>query len=248
MSLSASTLPSIIASKKWFGFDLDDTLHEFRKASAQASQSVFESIHAQYGIGIDSLKSSYSQVLQTTTAGAFTDGRTSTDYRRERFTRLLQTHGINDANQDTDVESLLTIYKSSLKSSLALKAGALSFLRAIQDRGKKIIVVTEGPADAQEWTIRELGLEPLVDVAVTTNEIGKSKVEGLFSIVLYKYDINREEIIYFGDNAIRDIKASQEEGIVAVLYDEKQNNQLSDKFSLRINSWKAMQDILELES
>lgn len=248
MSYPAPTLPSILAEKEWFGFDLDDTLHEFRKASTQASQGVFESITYQHGIEIETLKSSYAEILRCVTANAFTDGRTSTEYRRDRFTRLLRVHGINEVDQeDQYIAHLLDVYQSSLQSNLAFKAGALSFLRALKQRSKNIIVITEGPADAQEWTIRELGLKPYIDVLVTTNEMGRSKVDGLFGAVLRKYGIHSEEIIYFGDNAVRDIQASQEEGILAVLYDEKQQNQLTGMGALRINSWGTIWGMLEPE-
>lgn len=244
----STSIASTLAQKKWFGFDLDDTLHEFRKASAQASQSVFEVIHSHTDVNIESLKSSYSEILQSATADAFTDGRTSTDYRRDRFTRLLQAHGINELGQeDHYIAHLLGVYKSSLGSSLTLKAGALSFLQALKQRGKKIVVVTEGPTDAQEWTIRELGLEPYVDVLVTTNEAGCSKVDGLFGVMLDKFEIHSEDLIYFGDDAIRDTQASQKEGILAVLYDETQESQLVDFHDLRINSWDALKGILNQE-
>ncbi|KAK9318817.1 hypothetical protein V1517DRAFT_359725 [Lipomyces orientalis] len=76
---------ALLAAKPWFGFDLDDTLHEFRKASAHASRSVFEAIQATYpdtNETIDDLEATYRQILRSKTANAFTDGRTSEDYGR----------------------------------------------------------------------------------------------------------------------------------------------------------------------
>jgi putative hydrolase of the HAD superfamily len=107
-----------------------------------------------------------------------------------------------------------------------------------------VIVVTEGPADAQDWTIRELGLWPYVDILVTTNEVGRSKVDGLFAAVLEKYSIHPEKIIYFGDNEVRDVHAAQKEGILAFLYDQKQEDQLRFPAALRINSWDKLQNLL----
>jgi putative hydrolase of the HAD superfamily len=66
-------------------------------------------------------------------------------------------------------------------------------------------------------------------------------------VVLEKYEIHSEDLIYFGDNAIRDIQASQKEGILAVLYDEEQESQLVDFQALRINSWEALKDLLGQE-
>lgn len=234
-------LQAALSSKTWFGFDLDDTLHEFRFASGQASLGVFENISAKYGKSVDDSKAKYQAILRESTAHAFTDGRTSIEYRRERFTRLLRAHGIDELE---GIDHLLEIYQCSLRFSLTLKTGALQLLQTLQRLDKKVMVITEGPADAQEWTIRELGLWPYVDILVTTNEVGKSKVDGLFAAVLGKYSIHPEEMVYFGDNEVRDVHAAQKEGIMAILYDQKQEKHLRFPGVLRINSWDTLQIML----
>ncbi|CAG8900066.1 unnamed protein product [Penicillium egyptiacum] len=236
------SIREVVASKSWFGFDLDDTLHEFRRASAHASICVFETIHASNNeTSIDILSDTYQNILRNATANAFTDGRTSSEYRRERFAHLLQAHSFVD---DSLLGHLLEVYQDSLRKSLTLKAGALHLLQTLRGLGKKVIVITEGPADAQEWTIQELGIRSYVDVLVTTNEVGKSKVDGMFGIVLEKYGIAAEDIIYFGDNRIRDVQAAREEGILAVFYDEKQQSHLHDVSALRVNSWAVVEKVL----
>lgn len=152
--MSANSLQSHLLSKTWVGFDLDDTLHEFRKSSTEASNSVFGSLNKQYGVSIESLRSSYQRILRTATAKSFTNGRTSIDYRRERFTRLLQAQGLdNSLWSDSDenlIEHLMDIYKCTLQSSLTLKVNALLLLQTLHQFGKKVMLITEGPTDAQE--------------------------------------------------------------------------------------------------
>ncbi|KAJ5775225.1 uncharacterized protein N7511_000236 [Penicillium nucicola] len=239
-----------VLGKRWYGFDLDDTLHEFRRASTHASTHVFEAIHSSNPqISIDTLKATYSEILRLTTANAFTDGRTSIEYRRERFGRLLQVHGLMGLNHflgpgNLLLDRLLDLYRDSLRQSLALKPGVLQLLQTLRYLGKRVIVITEGPADAQEWTVHELGLWRYIDVLVTTNEIGRSKVDGMYGIVLEKYGIPSGDIVYFGDNERRDVQAAREEGILAVHYDEKQESQLDDINTLRVNSWAVVQTVL----
>lgn len=237
------TIRSSLSSKNWFGFDLDDTLHEFRKASAHASSSVFEAIQEDSGISVHDLKASYGEILCSKTASAFTDGRTSTEYRRERFNLLLLAHKLE--TPDAKVDHLLEVYKRNLKAALTLKAGALQLLKKIKSLGKKIIVVTEGPQDAQEWTIEELGLQPYVDTLVTTNEAGKSKIYGLFAAVLDKHQILAEDIVYIGDNETRDVLPAQAEGILAILYDEKRNCRFDNSATFRINSLAKLEYLLD---
>lgn len=223
-----------MSSKKWIGFDLDDTLHEFRMASEHASSSVLKAIVDENpAITTADLASTYSEILRSKTASAFTDGRTSEDYRQERFANLLQAHSL-ELNKER-VGHLLKIYRDSLRTALRLKAGAAQLLQRLKALGRKIIVVTEGPQDAQEWTIAELGLQQYVDILITTNEVGKSKVDGLFSIVLEKYGIAASDILYVGDNKQRDVIPAKAVGIMSVLYNEKSNCRF-DPQSLRLNS------------
>ncbi|KAJ5941376.1 hypothetical protein N7516_001544 [Penicillium verrucosum] len=231
-----------IGSKAWFGFDLDDTLHEFRRASANASVCVFETIHASNNkISVKILRNTYQDILRSATANAFTDGRISSEYLCERFGRLLQAHGLID---DSLLDRLLEVYRDSLRENLTLKTGTLHLLQTLQGLGKKVIVITEGPTDAQQWTVQELGIQSYIDVLVTSNEVGKSKVDGLFGVVLEKYGIAAEDIVYFGDNGIRDVQAAREEGILAVLYDEKEQSRLYDASGLRVNSWAVIEKVL----
>lgn len=104
--------------------------------------------------------------------------------------------------------------------------------------------MTEGLDDAQKWTVQELGLEPYVDLLVTTNEVGRSKTDGLFGVMLGKLGIKADEMVYFGDNEVRDARAAQNEGILSVFYAEQQECSLQYLRALRINSWSTLRDIL----
>lgn len=49
---------------KWIGFDLDDTLHSYRRASGQACEAVFEYLDEEFGCGAEELKAAYTQILK----------------------------------------------------------------------------------------------------------------------------------------------------------------------------------------
>lgn len=44
---------------------------------------------------------------------------------------------------------ILGSYEATLMTSLELKCGALDLLSMVKDMGKKTVVITEGPQDAQ---------------------------------------------------------------------------------------------------
>ena len=78
-------LRAILTEKTRIGLDLDDTLHEFRRSSGTATNKTLEEISKRYDIPVLAFKDEYSRVLKVKTANAFSDEKTSFDYRRERF-------------------------------------------------------------------------------------------------------------------------------------------------------------------
>ncbi|KAL9000300.1 MAG: hypothetical protein Q9169_001017 [Polycauliona sp. 2 TL-2023] len=219
-----------LASKTHWGFDLDDTLHEFRKASGAAATAVFEYLVAnthdlttEIPPTVEGLKTTYSQILSRTTSTAFSDGKTSDDYRKERFLALMQAHNLllPSSNHKEMIQALLSLYKHTLQTSLTLKPGVLPLLSHLKTQlQKKIIIITEGPEDAQLWTLQQLDIADYVDHLFTSNKIGKSKMDGLFAEVLKQLGITAEEMVFVGDNLKRDVEAARKEGIMAVLLDE----------------------------
>lgn len=230
---SAHDLSAALHDHSWFGFDLDDTLHEFRKASKAAAAEVFKHISRHSNIPATKLARSYSEILAQKTANAFTDGRTSDEYRKERFGALLDKHGL-DADENVLV-MLAALYEGALAKALETKAGALTLLSYLRSIGKKVVIITEGPQDAQEWTIEKLGLSEHLDELVTTNKLGKSKIDGLFESVLDSLGIEGKDMVYVGDSYARDIVPAQEQGIATIHFSEAEDVVLSRQ-GTRINS------------
>ncbi|KAI4188838.1 MAG: hypothetical protein LQ346_005221 [Caloplaca aetnensis] len=231
-----NSIRNTLSQKTHFGFDLDDTLHEFRKASGAASAAVFAYLAKHSPTTPEEFKATYGKILKQATAGGFADGKSSDDYRRERFTASMQAHEIEV--KEEMILHLLILYKTSLQSALTLKPGASQLLTQLKGIGKTIVIVTEGPEDAQRWTLEHLGIADQVDALVTSNAVGKSKTDGLFGVVLQRLGIEAGDMVFVGDNWKRDVVSAREEGIMTVFYDEQGSVKL-DGDELRINSlWK----------
>jgi len=210
----------------WIGFDLDDTLHQFRQASGAATNAVLSNISSRYGTSVEALRDEYSRILKSKTAAAFSDGRTSADYRTERFSALLGHFSIPPDQRF--MAELLEMYESNLGKSLELKPGALQFLSTLKQMGKKIVIVTEGPQDAQERTVQALGIQPYIDFLASTNHFGVTKVEGLFPRVCEYLNITPGDMVYIGDSVERDIKPATAAGILCIHLDEARDTSVSD--------------------
>lgn len=234
-------LRTILAEKAWIGFDLDDTLHEFRISSGAATNKVLQKISERFSIPIPALKEEYSAILKETTANAFSDGKTSFDCRRERFTFVLSQRSLPvDSNF---MDELLEMYEATLMGSLELKCGALGLLSTLRNMGKKIVIMTEGPQDAQERTVQGLGISQYIDFLATTNFFGVSKTGGLFSKVLDHLGVPSGDIAYIGDNEDRDIKPAMAEGIFSIHFAETKHISLN-AFPVQINTLNKLNHIL----
>ncbi|OAA41887.1 Haloacid dehalogenase-like hydrolase [Beauveria brongniartii RCEF 3172] len=234
-------LRDVLLEKAWIGFDLDDTLHEFRKASSMATDEVLAIISGQYDIPMPALKQEYSRVLQLKTANAFSDGKTSFDYRKERFSLVLEHFSLPS---DTHFMTLLLeTYEATLSTSFELKCGALGLLSTLKNMGKKIVVITEGPQDAQERTVEALGIGSYIDFLATTNHFGVSKTAGLFTKVLEHLGISSGDMAYIGDNVQRDMEPALSAGIFSIHFTESKNVSLN-LVPPQINTLRKLQYII----
>jgi putative hydrolase of the HAD superfamily len=132
-----------------------------------------------------------------------------------------------------------------LSTALEIKPGALTLLPYLRSIGKKIAIITEGPQDAQEWTLEKLGLSSYVDALVTTNKFGKAKTEGSFASVLEFLGIEGREMVYVGDSYARDIVPAREEGIRTVYLREGEGVVLGLE-GMRVDSLLVVERVLRL--
>ena len=234
-------LRAILTEKTWIGFDLDDTLHEIRRSSRIATDKVLAEISKRHGTPIPALKDEYSIILKTKTANAFSDGKISFDYRRERFASVLTLFSL--PQDDQFMFELLELYEANLMASLELKCGTLDLLSKIKDMGKKIVVITEGPQDAQERTVRGLGIEGYIGFLATTTHFGVAKTDGLFPRVLKHLGVTPGDMVYIGDNEERDMKPALAEGIFSIHLAEMKHVSLNT-IPPKINTLRKLQYVL----
>ncbi|PVH98295.1 HAD-like protein [Periconia macrospinosa] len=232
---------------KWFAFDLDDTLHEFRCASTAAIDTIFSSILSglpkETQISINELKSSYAKVLAAKTSSAFIDGKTSHEYREDRIRATLTSLLVKFTPEQ--MAKWVSLYETSLMQNLQLKCGVIDLFTALKSLGKKIAIITEGPQDSQERTIAQLGLTPFLDLLATTNRFGVSKNDGLFERVIETTGVSGGgEFVMVGDSFERDIVSARDAGMYCVHYSENENFSAGGEV-LRINSLKKLEFMLD---
>lgn len=229
MEAHNNTTTERLKNATWYFFDLDDTLHEFRKASSAAVDATLRLIlenHAHHELSsgepltVAELKAEYLKILKTGTSAAFVDGKTSHEYRAERCQGVMNAFGIECTEQQ--MQALLDTYEATITQNLQLKEGAIPLLETLKQQGKGIAIITEGPQDSQERTVAALGIEPYFDRLVTTNKLGVAKVDGLFRKALEMVGVKSDEVVMVGDSWDRDVVPAVEAGIKCVLFAAKE--------------------------
>jgi putative hydrolase of the HAD superfamily len=171
--------------KTWFGFYLDDTIHNFRSTSGAAPLAVFGDIYEKHNILVTALANIYSAILKENSRSAFTDNRTSTEYRKERFAALLKACNLPSSDLSRRASSAL---QDRSRRGVNAKARRVRAVQAAESAGEEYGDCYGRPERRAE--VDGGAIRAYVDVLVTSNEIGLAKDAGLFGEVLERCGIN----------------------------------------------------------
>ena len=189
-------------------FDLDDTLCDYSGARDGRLRRAFgHALSAAHGSDPDDLDT---QLLDRLIAESIAIHPHGADH----FAELLSRHGVADAEV---AEMARRWYVENRFHGLQLFAEALEVLSAVRATGRRIGLVTNGPAEVQRDKIGLLGLWPHIDFAVISGEVGIEKPDpAIFQEALRQGQAEPEETIFIGDSPEHDIAGAHAAGIHAV--------------------------------
>ncbi len=112
-------------------------------------------------------------------------------------------------------------YQTNRFHELAFFAEARAALAAVRAQpgvaGRRIGVITNGPADVQRAKVDLLGVEALVDFVVISGEFGVHKPDpAIFGEALRIGDASAHEAVYIGDSAEYDVAGARGAGLASV--------------------------------
>lgn len=176
-------------------FDLDDTLYSEK-----------EYVRSGYKAVSDYLGGGYENKLWS----LFRAGKPAID-------ELLK--GIDRENDKTEV---LKVYREH-KPDIHLYPGVTDMIKKLKSQGIKIGIITDGRPEGQRNKIRALELN--VDDIIITDELGgiqfRKPCDIAFRILQCRWRLPTSEIVYVGDNPMKDFQAPQQLGMKIVWYDNK---------------------------
>lgn len=118
--------------------------------------------------------------------------------------------------------AILLEYRKSFKELLLnspRKEGVRSTLEGLRLRGKHLAVISNDRRFTPESSLTWLGVVDLFDHFLTSEEIGIEKPDPrIFDVASKRFGQPLSDIIYVGDDPIRDVETAHKAGVKAILY------------------------------
>ena len=177
-------------------FDLDDTLYlerDYVRSGFRAAAAQVPELPA----------------AETLFCEAFERGEPAID-------AVLAAHGLEEKK-----DQCLSAYRTHFPT-ISLYPGVKEMLKRLREQGKRLAILTDGRPEGQRAKIEALGLEPLVDEILITDELGGAmfrKPNDIgFRILQTKLGIPFSGMVYVGDNPAKDFQAPDELGMGSVFF------------------------------
>ncbi|MDD2292811.1 MAG: YjjG family noncanonical pyrimidine nucleotidase [Bacteroidales bacterium] len=215
----------IIDRYNFFLFDIDRTLWDFDTNAAVAMHAMLNEF--QIDIGSYDEFISYYEVINHHLWDEYEAGRITKEYlRRERFYQTLKN---NYGKDDLDLsERMGNRYLEYMALGKALMPGALDLLRAIQSKGGKMAIVSNGFREVQYRKMEVSGIANFFSAVMISDEIGVHKPHpAIFKKAMEAIGGGKKETLMVGDDYRNDIEGAQIFGIDQFYYNP--NNIPSDK-------------------
>ena len=178
-------------------FDLDDTLY----SEKEYVKSGYKAVSNYLGGG-------YEEQLWE----FFTEGKPAID-------ELLKSIGC-----EPEKEKLLAIYRSH-KPNIHLYDGVVKLLKELHNKDIKVGIITDGRPEGQRNKLEALGLAELVDDIIITDELGgtqfRKPCDIAFRIMQTRWKLPASQMVYVGDNPLKDFQAPQQLGMKSVWLNNK---------------------------
>src|SRR5262245_46306981 len=180
-------------------FDLDDTLFDHDRATEHALATLRESEPAFRQWAADELVRRHSVELEAMHLEVLAGRQSIDNARAERFRRLYQA-AAGRAAADGHAQYLARGYRTAYEGAWQPVAGAPALLTALRAAGFAIAIVTNNIVVEQQLKLRHCGLDSMIDVLITSEEVGAAKPDvRIFEAALSRLSINAGDAVMIGD-------------------------------------------------
>lgn len=129
---------------------------------------------------------------------------------------------LNELKRENEKTEVLEVYRSH-KPDIQLYPGVIEMIEELRTKRIKVGIITDGRPEGQRNKIEALGLN--VDDVIITDELGgvqfRKPCDIAFRIMQTKWRLNPADIVYVGDNPVKDIQAPQQLGMRSLWFKNK---------------------------
>lgn len=173
-------------------FDLDDTLYSEKEYVKSGYKAVSDYLGGDYEAKLWSF---------------FEEGKLAVD-------ELLKELG-----RENEKAEVLEVYRSH-KPAIHLYPGVSEMIDELRSKGIKVGIITDGRPEGQRNKLEALGLD--VDDVIITDELGgiqfRKPCDIAFRIMTTRWRVNPADVVYVGDNPVKDFQAPQQLGMKSLWF------------------------------
>lgn len=223
-------------------FDLDHTLWDFEKNSAEAISEIFEDLKLnQLGIPSPELFIGKYKIHNYECWEKYRKGEITKDLLRfVRFELALNDFDI----QNKELAILIGdeyVKRSPFKTNLF--PGALDTLHYLKAH-YSMFIITNGFEEIQHIKLSQSGLDKFFSEIITSEKAGFRKPHPkIFELALSRGKVNHQEVVMIGDDLEADIIGAHEMKLDTILFDPHQNHAQENRFKV-INELSELKTIL----
>ncbi|NYE94442.1 putative hydrolase of the HAD superfamily [Psychromicrobium silvestre] len=148
------------------------------------------------------------------------------EQRRERLRQFLPLIEHPGPVGDTELDEMFANYLQSYEDAWAAFPDAVPTLQCLRDSGITVGVVTNGNHEQQAMKISRIGIEPLLDLFSSSEQMGHAKPESsAFILPCESLFLSPGQVLYIGDNFRVDIEGARDAGLQAMHLDREGSDQ-----------------------
>lgn len=202
-------------------FDLDDTLFDHDRATERALVTLRATEPAFETWTADELVRRHSVELEAMHLEVLAGRQSIDNARAERFRRLFEAAAGQPA-PDGRAAVLARGYRTAYEGAWQPVPGAPALLTALRNAGFAIAIVTNNIVLEQQLKLRHCGLDSLIDLLITSEEVGAAKPDvRIFEAALSQLDMGAEHVVMIGDAWQTDIAGAKAAGIRPIWFNRR---------------------------
>jgi putative hydrolase of the HAD superfamily len=223
-------------------FDLDDTLFDHTYSSRQGLTAIIKDHYNLQQAPFLEVEALYARLLEEHHIQVL-QGKISLEQARfKRVQKLFKYYEI--LVEEPHIEQAIALYMAGYRLARRPVPGSLQLLQALHGK-VHIAVVTNNITVEQQEKLQVCGLEPFVDMLITSEEVGAIKPDpAIFKSALQRIGCSAQEAVMLGDAWLADIIGAQRAGIRAVWLNRTGTNCPDPALATELQALEPLDDVL----